>query len=505
VPLPASSPGLGGQASSGPAARYHRHQPETTLLYRIVEQHYPAFLAYLDAEGRVLPDYVQREFTDYLKCGRLEHGFLRVRCEQCHHERLVAFSCKRRGFCPSCGARRMVESAALLVDEVLPARPIRQWVLTVPFPLRFLFAAYPELMSRVLGIVTRTIATHLAHQAGLSKREAPTGAVTLIQRFGSALNLNIHFHMLFLDGVYIQDDFGHYGFHHTPPPTVEQLHDLLHVISERVARFLERRGILERDEDNSYLTLDGLEEDPLQDIHSHSVTYRVAIGPQKGRKVFTLQTIPPQPEPAPDHIRVAKLNGFSLHAGGAARAHQRNKVERLCRYIARPAVSEQRLSLTPSGKVRYELKTPFRNGTTHVIFEPLDFIARLAALVPKPRVNLTRFHGVFAPNSKHRALVTPAGRGKGSKKARAQAHPDDKTPAERHAAMTWAQRLKRVFSIDIETCETCEGPVRIIACVGDPVVIRQILAHLRKKKSIDPQAQPPPESAPPQIGLFDDA
>jgi hypothetical protein len=95
----------------------------------------------------------------------------------------------------------MVESAALLVDEVLPPRPLRQWVLTVPFKLRFLFAAYPELMGRVLGIVTRAISTHLARQAGLTRRAACTGAVTLIQRFGSALNLNIHFPMLFLDGV----------------------------------------------------------------------------------------------------------------------------------------------------------------------------------------------------------------------------------------------------------------------------------------------------------------
>lgn len=278
------------------------------------------------------------------------------------------------------------------------------------------------------------------------------------------------------------------------------------IISQRVARFLERRGVLERDEDNSYLTLDGREEDPLQDIHSHSVTYRVAIGPQKGRKVFTLQIIPPQLETAPDNARVAKPNGFSLHAGVAARAHQRKKVERLWRYIARPAVSEQRLSLTPSGKVRYELKTPFRNGTTHVIFEPLDFIARLAALVPKPRVNLSRFHGVFAPTSKHRAAITPSGRVKGGKRAKQTSdNSGDRTPAERHAAMTWAQRLKRVFNADITVCEKCQGPVRIVACIEDPVVIWLILEHLRKKESIDPQAQPPPERAPPQIGLFEDA
>jgi len=389
-----------GKLASANKPTYQRHQPEQTLLYQLVQQHYPAFLEHQAAEGRSLPDYVEQEFTDFLRCGRLEHGFLRVRCESCHHEKLVAFSCKRRGFCPSCGARRMVETAALLADEVFPAKPIRQWVLTVPFPLRFLFAAYPELMSKVLGIVTRAISTHLARQAGFTKRAAPTGAVTLIQRFGSALNLNIHFHMLFLDGVYAQDTSGRYYFRRTGPPTAEQLHVLLHVISERVARFLERKGILERDEGNSYLTLQGLEEDPLQDIHSHSVTYRIAVGPQKGRKVFTLQTIPPQPQPVLDNARVAKLNGFSLHAGVAAHAHQRKKLERLCRYIARPAIAEKRLSMTSTGKVRYELKTPFRNGTTHVIFEPLDFIARLAALVPKPRVNLTRFHGVFAPRRK---------------------------------------------------------------------------------------------------------
>ena len=163
------------------APRYERHRPEQTLLYQIVDKHYPDFLAQLAAEGKFLPDHVQQEFVDFLKCGLLEHGFLRVRCESCHHEKLVAFSCKRRGFCPSCGARRIVDSAALLVDEVLPKKPIRQWVLTVPFPLRFLFAAYPELMSKVLGIVTRTLSTHLAHQSGFKKKEAYTGAVTLIE------------------------------------------------------------------------------------------------------------------------------------------------------------------------------------------------------------------------------------------------------------------------------------------------------------------------------------
>lgn len=107
------------------------------------------------------------------------------------------------------------------------------------------------------------------------------------------------------------------------------------------------------------------------------------------------------------------MAGFSLHAGVTARADERKKLERLCRCISRPAVAEERLSRTANGNIRYQLKTPYRDGTTHVILEPLDFIARLAALVPKLRVNLTRFRGVFAPNSHDRARVTPAKRGPG--------------------------------------------------------------------------------------------
>ena len=169
---------------------YGRHRPERTLLYQLVEQHYPAFRELRAAADRPLPDFVQQEFEAYLKCGRLEEGFLRVRCEQCHAEKLVAFSCKKRGFCPSCGGRRMAETAALLVDEVLPERPLRQWVLSLPHALRFLLAVNSEALTLVLGEVYRTISRHLIGKAGLTLATGATGAVTLVQRFGSALNLN---------------------------------------------------------------------------------------------------------------------------------------------------------------------------------------------------------------------------------------------------------------------------------------------------------------------------
>lgn len=143
----------------------------------------------LALQGKSLPDHVHREFEAYLKCGRLEHGFLRVRCDNCHFARLVAFSCKKRGFCPSYGARRMAETGARLVDEVFPDVPLRQWVISFPFPLRYLFAAHPQAMGKVLGIDYRAISTHLIHNTGISLKDCATGAVTLIQRFGSALSV----------------------------------------------------------------------------------------------------------------------------------------------------------------------------------------------------------------------------------------------------------------------------------------------------------------------------
>ena len=143
---------VAGAASTARSAAltYARHAPQRTLLYALVQAHYPDFLARLAAQDRPLPAYVREAFDAYLRCGVLDHGFLRVVCEQCHAERLVAFSCKQRGFCPSCGARRMAESARHLVEDVFGPRPVRQWVLSVPYPLRFLFASKPDAIGPVL-------------------------------------------------------------------------------------------------------------------------------------------------------------------------------------------------------------------------------------------------------------------------------------------------------------------------------------------------------------------
>ena len=184
------------RAQGGAPLHYESHRSEQSTLYRLVQQHAQTFFAQVEpTTGASLPQFVKDEFDAFLECGILAHGFLRLRCADCGHDKLVAFSCKRRGFCPSCGARRMAQSAAHLVDHVIPHVPVRQWVRVcqtrLPIPLRLLLAAQPKLVTPVLQVVHRANTRFLLDQAGLKAEQADNGAVTLIQRFGSAANLNI--------------------------------------------------------------------------------------------------------------------------------------------------------------------------------------------------------------------------------------------------------------------------------------------------------------------------
>jgi hypothetical protein len=347
----------------------------------------------------------------------------------------------------------------------------------------------------VLGIVYRTISAHVLKRAQLTRATGATGAVTLIQRFGSALNLNIHFHLLVLDGAYLVGTEPPV-FRRIAPPTLAQLQELVERLAERIGRALERQGILARDAESSYLELDPAAGGPMDDLLGHSITYRVAVGPRTGQKVFSLQSVPARGEEP--KRGVAQYAGFSLHAGIGVEAEQRGKLERLARYVSRPPVSVERLDLTAQGQVRYCLKTPYRDGTTHIMLEPLDFIARLAALVPPPRAHLTRFHGVFAAHAALRAAISPAGRGSGAR-TRVAAAP---RPAPKDIRMNWARRLKRVFGIEIEQCARCGGRLKVIASIEEPELIERILAHRGERGEDQTSVSPLGPRAPPQAALF---
>jgi hypothetical protein len=166
----------------------------STVLYQVIAEHLETFLASLDdaPDAKGLPAYVQREFYDYLRCGILAHGFPRLGCESCKKEVLLPFSCKRRGFCPSCSGRRMAQTAAHLVERVMPWVAMRQWVVSVPVPLRYWMASSRDLTAQVHRIVRTTIAQYYVNQAvsrGAKQHKVQPGSVTFLQRFGSSINL----------------------------------------------------------------------------------------------------------------------------------------------------------------------------------------------------------------------------------------------------------------------------------------------------------------------------
>ncbi len=149
------------------AATYEPRDPCRTVLYNVIAEHLETFVASLhdDPDAKGLPAYVEREFYDYLQCGILAYGFLRLGCDTCPTETLLAFSCKRRGFCASCAARRMAQTAAHLVECVMPWVPTRQWVVSVPIPLRYWTAPSRDLTAQVHTIIRTTIAQFYVNQA----------------------------------------------------------------------------------------------------------------------------------------------------------------------------------------------------------------------------------------------------------------------------------------------------------------------------------------------------
>src|SRR5262249_25453848 len=217
-----------------------------TVLHQVVRAHLDRFLAETATatDGTGLPRFIERELRDFLGCGQLERGFARVRCDTCRFERLLPFSCKTRAICPSCGGRRMAEQAAHLVDAVLPWVPVRQWVLTVPHRLRYRLAFDHALCRAVLGVFVRVVLgwyRRRARRAGIA--DGRSGTVTVVQRFGSGLELNVHFHALGLDGVFAPGVDGALRFHRLPAPTDAGVARLVAAIARRIGRLLARRGV----------------------------------------------------------------------------------------------------------------------------------------------------------------------------------------------------------------------------------------------------------------------
>ena len=417
-------------------SRYRRREPERSLLHATVRDHLKTFLgeaAQHSDTGAGLPRFVAAEFERYLACGILSNGFARVRCTSCGDELLVAFSCKVRGFCPSCTTRRMQSTATNLVDRVLPHAPMRQWVLSLPRWARFLLARDAGLITRTLDVALREIFSSQRRRALRAGARAPqAGAVTFVQRFGGALNLNVHFHCVIPDGVFVRED-GAVRFVALAPPSDDEVKAILHRIALRVRNLLRPRV--------EAADADARPPDVLTLAQAESVSLLRGKHPEAGRA----------------KKQAAYLDGFSLHAGVHLHANDRAGLVHLCGYGARPPLSQDRLSALPAG--------------------------RLATLVPPPRHHLVRYHGVFGPASRWRSEVVPVQPAPSSPCAAApvDAAPSVAAPPPTSPASTsrirWSELLLRVFREDVLSCP-CGGRRVVLAFITEKKVIHAILEHL---------------------------
>jgi hypothetical protein len=456
-------------AATAPLPRgYRPRHPETTTLYRVIADHVETMLQDArdrSAHGFGLPRHVERSFHRYLDCGVLARGFARVACPSCRYEVLVPFSCKTRGICSSCDGRRMADTAAHLVDRVLPPLPgYRQWTLSFPRWLRIRLLRDPTLVSELLSAFVRIVfAYHRRRARDLGVPVGDTGAVTAVQRFGSFVNANLHFHTLVPDGVWQERPDGSVAFHHLPRPTDDAIEGLAARIVRRTARILARRDPDLADDD---------EPDALALAHAEAVQTPLAL---------------PEPDPEPRRSRqrlCAFVDGFSLHANTAVAPADRAALERLARYILRPAIAADRVALRPDGPVEYRFRRPDPSGRTAWVTDGPTLCRRLATLIPPRRSHTVRYHGVFSAAHRLRSRVVPD-----PPSADADAGPRPPTAAAMLARrLDWAALLQRAFGPEVTACPRCGDALRVLAFITDPDLSARILHHLALPATVPPIA-----------------
>lgn len=450
------------------------------VVFQVVRDHFETFRSQAAGirNGEGLPRFVEQEFREFLACGSLAAGFARFRCGGCGLDRLVAFSCKGRAVCQSCGARRMAERASHLVDRVLPRVPIRQWVLTLPYRVRYLLAWDHDLCRAVVGVFMRSVLACLRRTAarhGVLRGQG--GAVAVVQRFGRALNLNVHVHALVLDGVFAD---GAGGLTFVPADEVTDLDvaEALASIVPHVRALLARRGCGSDDDSPDVF----LEEAPaLATLAAAAVQGATAMGHRAGTRTRRCGDALAHTGTTPLARCHAEQDGFDLEAGVHVRADQRDRLERLCRYVLRPPVADERLRRLDDGDILLALERRWADGTTHLRFSPGEFLERLAVLVPRPRVNLVSYHGVLGARASRRSRVVAFVEGGAAAVLAAVAEPAipaDEKSSPKPGGRRWADLMRRTYGLDVLECPRCGGRFRLIALIDERAVIERILTHL---------------------------
>ena len=366
----------------------------------------------------------------------------------------------------------MADGAAHLVDHVLPRAPVRQWVVSYPFAIGSALAFQPELLRAVERLVTRTLQRWQEQRC----EKGRSGGVLVRHRFGSSLNIHLHAHLLLLDGAFVGEPGQALTFVRAPKTTPEELRELATDLERQLQRLLARRGLLAQtpaeEQTNELPTLDAL-----------GVCAQVALRQgQRERSGAALSLVEEDEVEHPAGGLVATTpSGLHVYASSPIEGNDRDRMERVCRYLLRGPISSCRLAERPDGLLSYRLKKPDRHGNTTLVLTPLELLMRLASLIPGPGHPTRKYFGILAPAAKERALVVPAPtkrRGSACEHRHDEPTPGDTAaPSPKAERLLWAELFRRTWGGDALECSRCKGRLRPIAVLHDPEEIARYLAH----------------------------
>jgi Putative transposase/Transposase zinc-binding domain len=469
---------------------YERRDPFAQALHRVVRENLATFYAAIEEGWQTgLPEFVRSEFAGYLDCSVLQRGFAHLACEDCGLPRLVAFTCAGRGFCPTCLGRRMNQTTHNLLAHVVPAQPLRQWVLTLPFALRAPLAYETGLMSVVARVFEDSLLRWYERRLAPGDYTAQGGLLNVIQRSSGDMRLNPHLHVVALDGVYVAGPDGQPVFRALGRLKTDEVADVVQITKARVLKALARRGVV-RVSPEALEVDDALaDRDPvLAQLAAAAVAGLPPAGPVERKREPVALATGGGLEIVGD--LVVQDCGFNLHAKTRAGAVDNEARARLLRYVLRPPLAQDRLAVLPDHRVRLTLKRPWSDGTFALEMDALALLARLASAVPPPKQHLTRYSGVLAAAAHWRPLIIPPAPVAPSASAEPAPPPTSTqappvfskqpkpTPSgKRSLYIKWAELLRLTFGLTVDLCPACGGRMKLRALVRDPESIERFLRH----------------------------
>ncbi|MBM4272030.1 MAG: transposase [Deltaproteobacteria bacterium] len=324
---------------AAPAAVYRPRNPQSSDYYRCVQDHFEVFLQVyeerFERQYGFFRSYIQKVIYRYLDCGDLHNGFARVKCKDCGHEYLLAFSCKRRHFCPSCHQKRVVEFGEWLCSEVLKKVPHRHFIFSIPKILRRYFMYDRGLLSELSRCAWESLKVFL--QEAVPERRPVPGSIIAIQTFGDFLGFSPHCHILVTDGCF----YGNKGMFRIAPP---------------------------------------LELKKLETIFQHKVFRMLLAKGKVNREMIAM-------------LSNWRHSGFNVFCGNRISPHDATAMENLARYIIRASFSQERMTyLDQEAKVIYDSK----NGKSTKVFDALEWLAAMCSHIPNRGEQMVRYYGYYS-------------------------------------------------------------------------------------------------------------